>query len=113
MFLIAAEVRRMRKMICTLLMLVAVVAAFAGPVPRTEAAQSVCTNPGPNCECHCECGQLLKCCTSDGVPTCEAVYDPADRLYLKSGGGSPIVELRPAQRARQVESGASPRRGEG
>ena len=66
----------MRKMIYLTLMLVAVVCAVAGSVPQTEAAQSTCLNPGPNCSCRCECGQLLKCCTSGGVTTCEPTYDP-------------------------------------
>ena len=65
----------MRKMIYVALMLLAVI-AVAGSVPQTEAAQSTCLNPGPNCLCRCECGQLLKCCSSGGVTTCAPTYDP-------------------------------------
>ena len=65
----------MRKMIYVALMLLAVV-AVAGSVPQTEAAQSTCLNPGPHCLCRCECGQLLKCCSSGGVTTCAPTYDP-------------------------------------
>lgn len=63
----------MRKMIYTMLMLLAVVGAI---VTSVEAAGSVCSNPGPGCACRCECGQLQKCCTSGGVTTCKPVYDP-------------------------------------
>jgi hypothetical protein len=66
----------MRKMIYVTLMLVAVVGAVAGSVPQTEAAQSSCLNPGPGCLCRCECGHLLKCCTSGGVTTCKPIFDP-------------------------------------
>ena len=66
----------MRKLVFTMVMLLAVLGAIAGVVPQTEAAQSTCLNPGPNCRCQCECGQLLKCCTSGGVTTCEPTYDP-------------------------------------
>jgi hypothetical protein len=66
----------MRKMVFTLLMLLAVLGAVAGSVPQTEAAQSTCLNPPPNCLCRCECGHLLKCCTSGGVTTCKQIFDP-------------------------------------
>lgn len=67
----------MRKIVFLALMLLAVV----GAIGSVEAAKppgggSVCSNPGPGCACGCECGQLLKCCTSGGVTTCQPVYDP-------------------------------------
>jgi hypothetical protein len=66
----------MRKLVFTMVMLLAVLGAIAGSVPQTEAAQSTCLNPGPNCRCQCQCGQLYKCCTSGGITTCEPTYDP-------------------------------------
>ena len=53
------------------------VGAVAGSVPQTEAAASFCLNPPANCQCRCQCGQLLKCCTSGGVTTCKPISDPA------------------------------------
>ena len=66
----------MRKMLYMTLMLLAVAGAVAGSASQTEAAQSTCLNPGPNCGCRCECGHLLKCCTSGGVTTCAPTFDP-------------------------------------
>jgi hypothetical protein len=65
----------MRKMVYTMLMLLAIAGALVTSAPL-EAAKSVCTNPGPGCSCRCECGQLLKCCTSGGSTTCQPVWDP-------------------------------------
>lgn len=66
----------MRKMVFTLLMLLAIAGALVTSAPVEAAKGSICSNPGPGCTCRCECGQLLKCCTSGGSTTCEPVWDP-------------------------------------
>jgi len=65
----------MRKMVFTLLTLLAIAGAIVSSAP-VEAKGSVCSNPGPGCTCRCECGQLERCCTSGGSTTCEPVWDP-------------------------------------
>ncbi|HYO11673.1 MAG TPA: hypothetical protein VE685_00580 [Thermoanaerobaculia bacterium] len=66
----------MRKMVFTLLMLLAIAGAIGTSAPVEAAKGSICSNPGPGCTCRCECGQLERCCTSGGITTCEPVWDP-------------------------------------
>lgn len=62
----------MRKAICTLGMLVAVVAAVA---TSASAASGGGTLPS-NCRYKCSCsGTPLKCCTNNGVESCKVTGD--------------------------------------
>lgn len=61
----------MRKVICTLGMLVAVVAAVATSASTASGA----TLPS-NCRYKCSCsGTPLKCCTTNGVESCKVTGD--------------------------------------
>jgi hypothetical protein len=64
----------MRKIFYVMLMLLAVAGAVGSSVEA--AAGSACSNLSSGCTCRCECGQLLKCCTSGGTTACKPVYDP-------------------------------------
>lgn len=59
----------MRKVICTVVMLLAVAAALT-LVPVADAASGGGSLPS-NCRYTCDCaGNPLRCCTNNGVTTC-------------------------------------------
>jgi hypothetical protein len=62
----------MRKILCTVFMLLAV--AAAGFAPAADAASGLPSNCTYKCSCS---GTPLKCCTSNGVQTCKVTGDIA------------------------------------